>query len=384
MSRQQDTGGVFVDVGEPSLFYVELEDVESYTMLYSSKSAVLMRTRTYSGEELVLRVSWSKYKRIAYGKGYIGMDICADIPFAPLLFSRQLNRIGDTYVGVIVRQYMPGVPLSNVWSMMGDDERNVIKRDVRRASELIARHTSKYFMELQGSNLSTQDPVQYINYRILLSKLTRDLREGDITPLSMDPFDCVPALSHQDLSLGHIIIREGRLSGIVGWGRCDYAPEIADRLKYYFVHPYYDGEKDWYEFVSRMPFVYPAPPPLYSITCMYYHYSLRKNVMPPEYIHYLDDMMRVVSDSLIQQARPAPLYDTPHHGVFEDDEVGSDQRSQDLHTEPKDTGCDIESNPFRDEEDSYCTTSDTRSSSRCTSWDDDSTVIGILDALSVA
>lgn len=405
-SVRDAAGGIFVDIGEKSLFYVELEEAESYALLYSSKSAVLMRVRTIQGDDLVMRVSWSIYKRIAYGKGYLGMEVCSDLPFVPVMHSRQIHKVGNTYVGVMTRQYMAGTPLSQVWSVMGDEDKRVIKRDVRMAMRTMAGYTSQNFMELQGRNLATSDPVAYINYRILLSKLTLDLKESDITPLSMDRFDCEPALCHQDLSLGHIIVREGRLSGIVGWGRCDYVPEVADRLKYYFAQPHYDGEKEWYEFVSRVSFSYDPPPPLYSITCMYYHYNLRKNIMSPEYHCYLDSMMHTVSDSLIEQARhDGDEYDDSIANAAEDveedieenvevDDVpvmaseysdcGGDQWSQDLHVKADFEPHSGATDPFKGSDTTSETYSDTKSSSRCTSWDDGSTVIDILDLLSVA
>lgn len=387
-------GGLYVDVGEKELFYVELDEAESYAMLYSSASSVLVRVRTTTGDDIVLRVAWSKYKRIAYGKGYIGMEVCAHLPFVPLMYGSRLSKIGDTYVGVMTRQYMHGTPLSHVWSMMSDGERRRVTADVRMASEAIGTHVSKRFMELQGRNLSTQDPVSYINYRILLSKLTRDLREEDISPLSMDDFRCAAVLSHQDLSLDHIIVDEGRLSGVVGWGRCDYVPEVFDRLKYYFAQPRRDGERQWYEFVSKMPFIYPPPPPLYSITCMYYHYNLRKNTTSSEYYRHLDAMLQTVAESLIEQSRDQSSHDCDEYSP----EAGSDQRSRDSHDKGSADTDSIAEDPFSDsarysfqytqetdvaEEDEH-ELSTTPSSSQRTSWDCGDTITELIDSLSVA
>lgn len=294
-------GGLYVDVGEPQLFYVEIDEARRYTMLSSSDYSVVVKVDTFAGEEIVLRVAWSKYKRVAHGKGYIGMEDCSRLPFVPDLHTSTLNILGNTYVSLITRQYMPGVPLSEVWSVMNESERACIKRDVQSAMEHISMHRSDMFMDLQGRNLSTPDPVNYINYRILLSKITRDLNESDMAPILMDTFTSTPVLCHQDLSMDHVLIDKGKLSGIVGWGRCDYVPEVFDRLRYYFIPPLHEGEREWYSFISRLPLVYPPPPPLYSVACMYYHYNLRRNYTSPDYHGNLERSLEAISDSLLKQ-----------------------------------------------------------------------------------
>lgn len=409
--RSSGRGGVYVNIGEPSLFYVELEEAESYAMLHTSGSSVLIRVRTMSGDDIVMRVSWSRYKRVAYGRGYTGMEECSYLSFVPKMYDSSLTRVGDTYVGVMTRQYMHGTPLSQVWAVMSRQEKDIVKRDIQMVSERIGSHTSDSFMALQGRNLSTGDPVQYINYRILLSKLTRDLRESDIVPLSADSFPCHAVMSHQDLSMDHVIVHEGRVSGIVGWGRCDYIPEVFDRLKYHFAQPCFEGEAEWYGFISRMPFMYESPPPLYSITCMYYHYNLRKNTTSSEYQHHLDNVLQSVSEFLVQQSKGKPKdkhdYDTNLDSGYDEayeqcSENGGDQWSQDQHdNSPCDTE-DLCENPFIDshalesrsslsvpiayykDEDQEIRDHVSDSESRCTSWNDDDTVLDILDILSVA
>jgi hypothetical protein len=195
--------------------------------------------------------------------------------------------------------------------------------------------------------------------------------------------------------LDHIVVNEGRLSGIVGWGRCDYVPEVFDRLKYYFTQPRHDGERQWYEFVSRMPFMYPPPPPLYSITCMYYHYNLRRNTMSPEYHGHLEVMLQTVAEALIDQSRDQSSCEQD----VEDADVGSDQRSQDSHDKGFADADSIVENPFSDDSRySFLYTPDVNahaeeedyepsiapSSSRCTSWDCGDTIPELLDAFSVA
>ena len=185
------------------------------------------------------------------------------------------------------------------------------------------------------------------------------------------------------------------MSGIVGWGRCDFIPEIFDRLKYHFAQSRYDGEGQWYEFVSRMPFIYPPPPPLYSITCMYYHYNLRKNTLSPEYHYYLESMLHTVSDALIEQSRDRSVRQSDEYGDKDD----GDHWSQGLHSEASPTAeCSVE-DPFTDDSEypsihsidheitseqavHYFDTPD--SSSRCTSWDDGETIPEVIDAFSVA
>lgn len=112
---------------------------------------------------------------------------------------------------------------------------------------------------------------------------------------------CTPALAHQSLSLQHIIVSEGRLVGIVGWSRCDYVPEVVERLRYSFALPQFEGETEWYQLLSQAWYFHRPPPPLYTLACALYFHHTRRNSVPPEYRPFLDPHMRRLSDKLLRK-----------------------------------------------------------------------------------
>jgi len=368
-------GGFFVDIGEETLFYVEMDDVRSYVMMHTSSTSVLVKASLTTGEEIVIRVSWSAYKRVACGKGYAGMEVCESLPFVPSMYSRELHIVGRTYVDVMTREYMPGSPLSDVWCLLCDAEKKAVVEDVSAACRQISRNTSSMFMRLQGRNLATSGPVRYLNYRVLLSMITRSLKKGDMKTVCVDEFPAVPALAHHNLSMDHVLVQDGRLSGIVGWSQCDYVPEVADRLRYHFAQPQHAGEEEWYEIMSRMPFLWGPPPPLYTVACMYYHYYLRRNNTPECYHSHVDSLLGRVSETLLMPAGQAEPPCRGEHGRE------SDQWSPALHTDRPSSHGASKDNPFSDEAD---TTQRAPSVDTWENWEDSGTIEEVLDSLSVS
>ena len=86
---------------------------------------------------------------------------------------------------------------------MEEAERSNVARQVEEFIQDTSEYTHSRFMLLQGRNLSTPDPVRCLNYRMLLSIMTRDLGEGDCRLTDMEPFKILQDLiSHRH---SHII-----------------------------------------------------------------------------------------------------------------------------------------------------------------------------------
>jgi len=102
----------------------------------------------------------------------------------------------------------------------------------------------------QGRSLMTSDPVRYLDHMILLSKLVNEIGPEDMGVCELDTFDHAPVLCHGALTMDHVIVDGGRLSGLVGWSKCDFAPEVSDRLSYYFAQPVSYPRSQWYDFLA--------------------------------------------------------------------------------------------------------------------------------------
>lgn len=364
-------GGVSVDIGERDMFYVELDCAECYEEIHRSISSVVFVVHYTNEEKIILRVSWSRYKRIAQGRGYAGMVHCSSLSYVPEMYSRVLTTVGRTYVEVSTRQYMEGRPLSEVWSSMPLESRLQMFSGIEDVIGDMSEYTSETFMQLQGRNLSQGSAVQYMNYRILLSMISKDLEKGDMRILDMEEFPHTAVLCHANLSMDHIIVTGSVISGVVGWSQCDYIPEVMDRMKYQFIRPVRDGESEWYQRISLVQLYHYPPPPLYTVSCMYYNYHLRLKSTPKEHHWYLERKLSETSSAIIPSVRKTYMGFDAHLGGVE-----SDHRSQRTHSDISD---DTE-NPFA----SDSGTTDFRNSiATWEEWEDNETVLGILDSLSV-
>ena len=370
--------GVKVDIGEKNLYFVALEDATDYIALHRSFSSVVYRVTFREGDDVVLRVSWSKYKRVAQSRGYAGLSICREEEWAPGLYSRALHSVNGTFIEVSTREYMAGVPLSETWCYMNVSDKAYVMSQIDGIMQAMSCYIHPRFMALQGRNLSTSRPVQYLNYKILLSKLTRDIQEKDCELLTMEDFPLISTLSHGNLSLDHVIVQGSKITGIVGWSKCDYVPEAMDRMHYQFARPTFEGEAQWYARLASTLLFHPPPPPLYSVSCATYVFKLRIHSTPQEYHHILREKMNEACTMLMPSVRQSFMGFNPR-----DYQQRSDHRSRDKHSSPRPG---VDGNPFESPEDS--STSEAEASVTDTSsiseWTETDTVVGILDSLSVA
>nr|POF11848.1 hypothetical protein CFP56_78078 [Quercus suber] len=365
--------GLFIDIGETDLFYTELEDTVEYVNIHRSHSSSVFLAVNVDGCKTVLRVSWSVHKRVAQGRGYKGLLMCNSIPQAPEMYSRTLSVVGDTYVEVSTRQYMEGCTLSEAWSSLDPVQRMSVIGQVEAIVEKMSAFTSTHFMSLQGRNLSTTSPVLCLNYRLMLSMITQDLKESDMRVLDMQDFHCPAVLCHGNLSTEHVIVTGSTVTGIVGWSACDYMPETMDRMKYQFARPVHEGESEWYTHISQMYLFHIPPPPLYVASCVYYNYYLRLRSTPECYHQGLAKRLSEICDSIVPSVRETYMGLLPHEY-----ERSGDRGSRARHEAP-----------VRYEEDSVYVREHKRDSQTTAlsstetweDWDDSGTVLDILGQL---
>lgn len=367
--RREEKSGFSVDVGEKDLFYVDLEGTSGYELIHSSPTSTLMKATSIVGEETVVRVSWSRYKRVAQGRGYKGMIRCKGLSYVPEMYSRDLHIVGSTYVEVSTRQYIEGSPLCDVWQYLSQDQKRNILFQMDDIVGDMSQLTSENFMELQGRNLSTPNPVQYLNYRIILSMITADLGKGDMKVLDMDEFEHIPVLCHGSLTMEHILVKGDKIVGVVGWSKCDYFSEALDRAAYHFAKPVWNGEAVWFDYLAKMDLFHPPPPSLYTMSCVYYCYYLRLRSTDEEYHDFLDRKLMEASSSLVQSIRDTYMGVDISRLPTQGDHGSLAEHSLSDHTEvnPFDTDFDAQS----------CT----ETIQTWENWEDNSTVISILDKL---
>lgn len=170
-----------VDIGDDRLFYLELEGIREYWHICSAPNSVSVLVSSPYDWDLVVKVKWSHCSHLAYSGGYDGMAECSTLPFVPRIYWQHVYQEGAVYIGVSVRQFIHGTPLSDVWHLLYREAKMVLVQDTQMAIRTISSHTSGRFLEPQGINLATSNSVKYLNYLVLLSKLSRGTVHGSVS-----------------------------------------------------------------------------------------------------------------------------------------------------------------------------------------------------------
>lgn len=265
--------GFYVDVGEQDPFHILIDNAIEYVLLHSSASSVLCIVHANLGVPRVLKINWSLKKHSADTRGRIAADICSNVVRTPKLVDRQLYEFGDTYVMVVLREYIDGTPADKLWDYMNHDERDELVQQVSRAVMRIASHTSETFGAIQGRGLKSVCPTTYISNKVLLSKINHEIAPNDITILGESNFPLKAVLCHGNLTLDHIIVKNGNMVGIVGWSKADFVPEVYDRLGYVFKSSH-DDAPTWKTAMADVPFSHPLPPTEFINYCVRYIFAL--------------------------------------------------------------------------------------------------------------
>lgn len=286
--------GFLVDVGEDSLFYAEWKESSSYRVIDRTFKSVVVHVQTPGEADLCICIKWSMHKRPAQSRGTLCMEECEELDYVPVCYEQMLFSVGRTYVGMTIREYIHGYTARSVWHLLTDSEREALKCSVTTAMMQMSKKTCGVFGYVQGRNLATSNPCMFLNYRIMLSKMMNEIHGSDMSIISQDTFRCFPTLCHRSLTLDHIILRENRLVGIVGWSRADYFPETFDRLSYFFNVGTLGFDNDWLRFLSTVPCFKGPVPPLFYISCMYYHYYLSIRSTPVDLQPRVDELLNEV------------------------------------------------------------------------------------------
>lgn len=281
--------GFYVDIGESDPFHVSVGSCRSYEVLNATSSSMVVFVVFTNGAVAVLRVNWSTKRHVADTRGRIAAEICSDVVRTPRLLSRQLYLFGGTYVMVVLREYIDGVPASELWEHMSAEEKVEISQQVSRAVVRMSSHTSETFGALQGRGLKSVSPVSFLNHKIVVSKLSCEIDHDDVGLLGDEDFKLKAVLCHGNLGLEHVIIKLGRVVGLVGWSKADFVPEVYDRLNYTFRVPNKE-EWSWEGAMANVPFSHDLPPSEYLNHCIRYMYAVHSHSLTSQPLSLLSSI----------------------------------------------------------------------------------------------
>lgn len=97
----------------------------------------------------------------------------------------------------------------------------------------LSERTSDHFGHLMDDAFRCITPAAYLWYRKFVAKSAKVISEACKDEVGADGYRTQVVLCHGALTQDHIIVDDGRLSGIVGWSQADFVLEDFDRLKYY-------------------------------------------------------------------------------------------------------------------------------------------------------
>lgn len=242
----------YIDVGESEEFEVEVERTSMYRIIQKTLSSIVVLLTENESRRTILKVNWSTSVSEADSRGRIAADIASRVVRTPRTLDRMLYRWESTYVMVVYREYIEGVSANHLWDLMSHEERLQLASRVSRAVVRIAQHRSRTFGRIQGGCTRSASAVQYVNNQVFKLRMSGKLRMDDVfTPAECD-VGCEPTLCHGSLTLEHVIMKDGKFAGLVGWSKADYVPEIYDRHMYYFMSsPFEYGS--WEYMMSRIP-----------------------------------------------------------------------------------------------------------------------------------
>lgn len=336
--------GFLVDVGETQLFYIDWPGATGYSVISRKAGSMVVRASMHQ-DDVCICLKWSPYKRIAQSRGTLCMIECEDLGLSPECLDRTMYLVGKTYVGVVVRTYIPGYTARSVWHLLTEDERLHLKDEVVEFVSLMSERRYPVFGYVQGRNLATSNPCTFLNYRILLSKILEEIDSKDMSLITQDLFESYPVLCHGALTLDHLILQDNVLVGVVGWSKADTLPETFDRMSYFFGVENLEFSNDWLRFLSTIPCFRGSVPPLFFISCMYYHYYRTLKLTPPELHDRIDESLSEVTS--IQFPSNTSMEESCAHSQITE----GDEASHCIHSESDTSLSSLESSvidPFSD------------------------------------
>ena len=116
---------------------------------------------------------------------------------------------------MVIRSYIEGIAVSTVWKYLNDEQCRGVFSDLILFVEIMVKRRLIKFSAAQGRNLATPNPHTFLNYYILIAKLTGDISGDDIRLLDKNAFPCIPTLCHRRFTLDHLILKEDRLCRVI-------------------------------------------------------------------------------------------------------------------------------------------------------------------------
>ena len=243
-----ENDGVEIDIGEATKFFVKCTTGGKYEpMFLTQRSACFKVTYTNCRVE-VLRVTWCKSYLFRRDTSHAVSELAGNIVRVPRCYYHGVVTHGSSTVEILVREFIPGEPLSQAWFSLSQAQRERIVHDVANVALQLRRITSSYFGLVAGV-ACTHDSVGYLRALYRAEETQHKVPSGNMAEFTRGS-DQPPTLCHCNLSPEHILVSGEVLSGIVGWGKAEFIPPYFENAQYILMQAssVYDL---WYPQITR-------------------------------------------------------------------------------------------------------------------------------------
>lgn len=224
-----------VDIGEPELLCITVENSSKFILLSDSEASVCLRV-SYSDDsrDEVMVIRWADTQRDVNSRDHIASFVAKSAVQVPAYRVKEVLRHHGKYVSIGIRNYIDGCTLKSSMPYLSQEEMDAILLQIEAITWQLASKKSAYFGHIQDGPLRTATPAAYIRTRILFDKLSGAMDASDFMEEGTDKYRCDAVMCHGNLTPEHIILSGATVVGVVGWSKGDFVPEVYDRLVYYF------------------------------------------------------------------------------------------------------------------------------------------------------
>lgn len=225
---------ILLNISDGVPITIRREGAEGFHILKSCTNCVVIKVTGSCLPTTVLKITWGYGERAVKRNGYRGTYYAQDMYFVPKVLSEEIIHVGDLSVSILEREYMEGVTALEAWDTLAQRDRLSIVAQIQDIMHKLANIRHFHHGYLQMESISTTSAVEYVNRRVILSKLFKQLEADQIMLSDHNDNNIRPSLCHGRLTLEHVILNDATVVGLVGWSKCDFVAEEVERSMYMF------------------------------------------------------------------------------------------------------------------------------------------------------
>lgn len=240
-------GHVLIDVDEPEPFKVSCCADGLYTLIHKNSCGAVFKVKYPKGTTETMLVRWCKKTLYTPDRSFVASNLVDDRMRVPEHYAQIINEFHDSIVEVTLREYIEGITAYEAWPSLSPASRHSVMCQVAQLSGEIHQIKSKFYGNITGAPVMSEDSYEYMTRMVVRSKLLNHVnRNWSMGRVCSS--EGVPVLCHNALSPEHIILSGDKVVGVIGWGQADFAPLVLEKQWYAF----HQCDSTWYEWYCHL------------------------------------------------------------------------------------------------------------------------------------